>query len=252
MKRKSFIKSGFILTVLIMLSVISTQLTSTPTGAPTGVANDPKGGFISCTDCHSGSNVVSTGNISTNIPAAGYTPGTTYTITATVTSAGKTTFGFEISPQNAAGTKLGTLIAGTGSKLINTGNYITQSAAKSGTGTASWNFTWTAPAAGTGAVTFYGSFLGGNNNGGTSGDITYVSSLTVNEANPCTVTASITSLKDTVCNGSSTTLTAVGSGTYLWSNGATTSSINAGPGIYTVTVTQSAGCTASATKTINL
>lgn len=236
---------------MVMIGVLSSQLTtSTPTGAPTGVANDPKGGFNSCTDCHNGTAVTSTGNITTNIPAAGYTPGATYTITATVTSVGKTVFGFEISPQNASGTKLGTLMAGTGTKLINSGNYITQSSPKSGTGTATWTFTWVAPATGSGNVTFYGSLLGCNNNGGTSGDITYITSTTVSESVPCTATASITALQDTVCNGSLTTLTANGVGTYLWSNGSTSSNINVGPGVYTLTITKSVGCSATATKTI--
>lgn len=48
----------------------------------------------------------------------------------------------------------------------------------------------------------------------------------------------------TICNGSSTTLTATSGTNFLWSNGSTTSSINVSTaGTYTVTVTNGSGCT---------
>jgi hypothetical protein len=53
----------------------------------------------------------------------------------------------------------------------------------------------------------------------------------------------------TICNGTSTTLTATGNGTYRWSTNATTASITVNPVItttYTVTVTGANGCTNSA------
>jgi PKD repeat protein len=52
----------------------------------------------------------------------------------------------------------------------------------------------------------------------------------------------------TITQGSSTTLTATGGGTYLWSNGATTASTTVSPSAtttYTVTVTGANGCTAT-------
>ncbi|MBS1624623.1 MAG: T9SS type A sorting domain-containing protein [Bacteroidetes bacterium] len=65
-------------------------------------------------------------------------------------------------------------------------------------------------------------------------------------------TASATST--TTCSHASATITASGGGTYLWSTGATTASLTiASPATtttYTVTVTNAAGCTASASGTI--
>jgi hypothetical protein len=45
--------------------------------------------------------VVTPGLISSNIPSAGYTPGAQYQITASISEAGRSKFGFSISPQNS-------------------------------------------------------------------------------------------------------------------------------------------------------
>lgn len=173
--------------VIVALSLSSLSVTSNPTGAPAGVANDPSSGSATCTNCHGGTATNATAaqaSITSTIPAAGYTPGTTYTITATVNFTGRSTFGFEVSPQNAAGTKLGTLInTSSQTKLVGSNKYITHTqAGNSGTNTKSWTFDWTAPAAGTGAVTFYGAFMAANGNGTSSGDIVYRTSYAVSEA----------------------------------------------------------------------
>jgi hypothetical protein len=91
-------------------------------------------------------------------------------------------FGFQLSPQDISGNELGTLIAGTGTQILGS-KYITHTF--SGTavtgGTKTWNFQWTAPASGTGAVGVYyaGNFT--DNGGGTSDDVVVSGSLTVNE-----------------------------------------------------------------------
>lgn len=55
----------------------------------------------------------------------------------------------------------------------------------------------------------------------------------------------------TICSGSSITLTASGGGTYKWNTAATTAAINTSvAGTYTVTVTNSTGCTAVASTTV--
>ena len=66
----------------------------------------------------------------------------------------------------------------------------------------------------------------------------------------------VTVANKTICNGSSTTLTASTTATqYLWSTGGTTATISVNPTTttsYTVTVTNSNGCTASATGTVTV
>ncbi len=183
MKRKLL----FSLTAVALVAITfgSYRTISNPSGAPAGVANDPLSGSLTCTDCHSGNASTVSGWITSNIPAAGYTPGQTYTITGTCTSAGKVRFGFEMSPQNSAGTKLGTLIITSASttKLVGSNKYITHTTSgNSGTSPKAWSFNWTAPAAGVGPVTFYGAFMGSNNNTTTSGDITYRTSTIFHEA----------------------------------------------------------------------
>lgn len=56
--------------------------------------------------------------------------------------------------------------------------------------------------------------------------------------------AQITSTDTMVCPGESALLSASVASSWLWSNGATTQTISAGPGVYSVTVTGSGGCTA--------
>ena len=250
---------------LLILSLLMSFvfILSTPTktigyliGAPSGKANDPASGNSNCTSCHSGTATTNAaiGNITTNIPASGYVPGTTYQITANVVYAGKTRFGFEISPQNSSGIQKGTITItdATNTKIVST-KYVTHtSAGNTGSGARSWSFNWTAPATGTGNVTFYGALLVGNNNGSESGDLTYITSRTVTEAQPCTITAAITA-PDTICTLDTATLVASSTPTavsYLWNNGATTSTITGLGGTYTVTVTAPGGCTATAVKTV--
>lgn len=66
-------------------------------------------------------------------------------------------------------------------------------------------------------------------------------------------TVSIQVLKDTICSGTTTTLTATGANTYAWSNSANTSSIVVSPTsntTYSVTGTDNAGCADTATSKI--
>lgn len=161
------------LTVLIAVStvLIFANFVTFQGGSPAGYSGSPADAQ-DCSDCHGGSATTATGILSSDIPVAGYAAGTNYTITVTLAGSGKK--GFEVSPQNTSGALLGTLTAGSGTTLKGSGKYITQSSAITAS-PAVWNFTWTAPAAGTGSVTFYGAFAIGT---GT----TTISTMVVNES----------------------------------------------------------------------
>jgi len=155
-------------------------------GAPAGNTGSPGDGMNCSTSCHVNgpTQTDETVEITSDIPGSGYVAGTTYSITVTMTKAGVTKFGFQLSPQDLSGNGLGTLIVGSGSDIIGT-DYITHgpgSVGTSGSGSKTWTFGWTAPASGTGDVTFYvaGNFT--NASGGTDGDVIVTESVTVSEA----------------------------------------------------------------------
>lgn len=151
MLKKIFIASVILIVIVAISNYFNNQVFTNPTGAPAGKTGSPGDGS-NCTSCHGGTASTVTGWITSNIPAEGYTPGQTYTITATPVGAG--TKGFEISPQNSSGNLLGTLIAGPNTQLVGSGKYITHTNKTQ----SSWTFSWIAPLAGTGSVTFYGAF----------------------------------------------------------------------------------------------
>jgi len=168
-----------------LIAINSTSSTSANgTGAPSARTGSPGDG-MNCSGCHTGSAVNTIpGVISSDIPASGYIPGTTYTITATISATGINKFGFEISPQSATGVKKGTMVitGGTTTQLITSGKYIThKTAGTAGTGTKTWSFNWIAPAAGSGSLTFYGAFVLANGNNANSGDQVRLSTLSVSE-----------------------------------------------------------------------
>ncbi len=185
-----------------------------PGGSPGGYSGSPGDGHnCSISSCHGGSATNVTGWITSNVPADGYTPGATYTITATATGSGKK--GFEISPQSVSGSLLGVLTHGSGNKLCNGNKAVTHSSSVSGS-SATWTFSWTAPAAGTGSVTFYGAFA-------VTEPVTKLSTMVVNEATSLPLTATATAMPSTICAGQSSQLGVNVSGgnppyTYLWTS----------------------------------
>ena len=204
-----------LITVTFFLAVaFSTQVYAYPGGAPAGYTGSPGDGQ-NCTKagCHGGSAATVNGWITSNIPTAGYTAGTTYDITVSVTGSGN--HGFEVSPQNVTGTLLGSLIAGSGNKLVGSGKYVTQSSSQNGN-PQTWSFQWVAPATGTGSVTLYGAFCVTKSN-------TKLSTLVVNENPilPLAVIATATPLS--IIIGQTSQLNASASGgsgsyTYSWTS----------------------------------
>ena len=145
------------------------------------------------TGCHTGAAPITIpGLITSNIPPAGYTPGVTYSLTASLNRPGHTHFGFSISPQNGAQI-LGTLVVTDANRTYASypgGGYITHKRnGVANTNSASWSFDWIAPAAGSGTVIFYGSLLACESSGAvytSLGDTTFLSTLTIAE-NVCNV-----------------------------------------------------------------
>jgi hypothetical protein len=153
--------------------------------------------------------------ITTDIPMTGYVPGTTYTITLTGTHSGVGKFGFELTAEDNANSKVGTFVItdATQTQLKNGGNAVTHTGAgTSPSGNAkTWTVDWTAPSAGTGDVGFYAAFNAANGNGNTAGDVVYTTSTFVMEEAPA---PEITGIVPNQANqGQNVAVTISGSGT---------------------------------------
>lgn len=170
--------------ILIFLLYIAypTHSNSNGTGSPggkTGSIGD--GNANTCTNCHY-AGTGSGASITTNIPANGYNPGETYTITATIQQSNISKFGFELTAEETTtGNKAGTFLItnSTETQLVNNNNAVTHKAGGT-TGinnSKSWSFDWIAPTGTTELITFTGAFLGTNNDFTNSGDTYHSSSL---------------------------------------------------------------------------
>ena len=154
MKKYPYLFSSFgLIIIVVLLTAFGGGELKYSSGAPPGYTNSPADVY-NCTHCMGGSAVPVIGWITSDVPVSGYIAGTTYTITVTATGSGKK--GFEVSPQDSAGNLIGTLIAGTGNKLVGTGKYVTHSSTLN-SNPATWHFQWKAPDPGVGDVIFYGS-----------------------------------------------------------------------------------------------
>jgi len=152
-------------------------------GSPGGKSGSPGDNMADCTGCHSGTPQSASEWITSNIPDLGYSAGETYTLTAMVEHAGSSKFGFEITAEDSDGNKFGEIIITEASRTQyrNNDNSITHTfAGNAGSNNMNeWTFDWIAPDGATGDVTFYGAFNATNSNGGTSGDVVYLSTYTV-------------------------------------------------------------------------
>jgi len=179
---------GFVIICTFIFEHATQNVYSNVFGAPLKHTGSPGDGQ-SCSNgvgCHGGTPTALSNLIASDVPVGGYLADSIYTITATVSSSNVVRFGFEISPQDLSGNLLGTLMI---TDAVNTKfctgstKYVTHT--KTGTNapthTASWQFNWKAPVAGTGDVTFYGAFNFTNNNTLSSGDTIHTSTLTIPE-----------------------------------------------------------------------
>jgi hypothetical protein len=143
-------------------------------GGPIGYTGSPSNAKTCGTNggCHNtGTAPFLAGIISSNIPSSGYIPGQTYIFTVNQNVPGSpisSKVGFSISPQNATGALLGSLIAGTGTKLNGSGVYVTHTGALMNATNRS--FSWVAPSVAVDSVIFYGAVNYTNGLGNSSGD----------------------------------------------------------------------------------
>lgn len=157
---------------------------------PTGKTGAP--GENTCLQCHNDFALNDgVGSITlTGLPAS-YTPGNTYTLGISEARTGSTVWGFETTALNSGGTAAGTLTdtnVYVGKQIASSKQYIGHTTGKGSDGTfggqadaAVWTFSWTAPSAGAGTVTFYFAGIAGDFDGGTAGDYVYKSSVSSTE-----------------------------------------------------------------------
>lgn len=146
-------------------------------------------GENNCTECHTGSPVNTAGmmSITSDIPNNQYTPGQIYNIAVTVASEGKTIFGLGIEALKTSNTSAGTFIITNSAEtqILNAPNGRPNVTHKLNGGTATnsktFTFQWTAPVAGTGNVTFYGSGVAGNSSNSNNGDLVYTTNMVLTE-----------------------------------------------------------------------
>ena len=177
-----------ILTVLALPAFL--LLYSYTGGSPGGKTGSPGDGGATCTQCHTGTAQAQGGLITTNIPFTGYEAGQTYTITVSANMSGISKYGYELTAEDASGIKQGTFVITDPSrtKTANGGKAVTHTSGGTiaNSNAISWSADWTAPAVGSGSISFYTALNATNSNGSTSGDQIYTSSRTVSEhvANP--------------------------------------------------------------------
>jgi hypothetical protein len=183
-------------------------LVATPSPAPSAVMYQdapPAGrtgapGETTCASCHSGGLNDGQGTLTlTGIPSS-YVPGTKYSVTVTLGRTGQSRWGFEVtSLRDSDDAMAGTLAAPSNLTQILTKtsrSYVSHISGSGPDGTfagtangpVSWTFDWTAPAAGTGAVTFYLVGVAADNDGNDgSGDRVYTTTVSFAEASTTAV-----------------------------------------------------------------
>jgi hypothetical protein len=144
-----------LLSTLLAFGCIATYISLTSSAsASQGVMGASANG---CGSCHGNAANVATTISLTGIPATGYVAGTTYPVTLTITNATKVGAGFDL---NFSGGSISNAPAQTmvmGTELHHTATKAMVS------GVATWNFSWTAPAAAAVTLNIAGNAVNGNN-----------------------------------------------------------------------------------------
>ena len=187
MKSKLYL-SLFMAAALIM---VYSHIQTRSTGAPAGRSGDPSAALTCQNGCHN-TNALNAGaaevSITSNIPEEGYSPDSTYTITAQIMEQGFPRFGFQaIAFGTNANTGVGavTLTDGGRTRIMSAGDnqYVTHtSGGIDSSNSNTWTYDWTAPSAGEGEVILYAAFVAADGNGSNQSDFVYSTSDTLVEA----------------------------------------------------------------------
>lgn len=198
----------------LLLVLSSMELNSTGRAVHTGAPGEQTCARSGCHD----SFALNSGTGSISIQAPGlennqYIPGQTYTIQVTLAFTGRNLFGLGFEALLNSGANAGVLTAGAGNQVLtgsilgnvrNTITHIQNGGASPNTHT--FQFSWTAPAAGAGTVTFYTAGVCANSNGGDSGDNVYSTSRTLNPLVAPTTPAVSQTGDNALCIGESSIL----------------------------------------------
>lgn len=174
---------GFLSLVIVLFSTTAFILKSKQSNGIAGFTGSPSEG--TCSSCHGGGTSASSGITITSLPAFTgnqYIAGTTYTITVDIAATGFNKFGFGSEILNSSNTNAGLMQnPGPGVKFLNSGarKNAVHTTPKTGAGAASFSFEWVAPTSG--GATIYVGANAVNGTGGTGGDFTFNSSLSLTE-----------------------------------------------------------------------
>jgi hypothetical protein len=174
------------LTSLLVVLVIETALAHKAGEAgATGSPGEPTCANPTCHDTYAVNSGTGSTTITSNIPSTGYVPGTTYSVTVTVSQTGVTLFGFGFEALNSSNTNAGTIAVTSSStmQLQNASNgrvnIVHRQGGGAGSGIKAFTFNWTAPSANIGNVTFYAAGNASNSSNTDSGDRIYTTSVVI-------------------------------------------------------------------------
>jgi hypothetical protein len=154
-------------------------------GGQSGLTGAP--GEANCTQCHQGSvndgtTINSFALLDGTTPVTSYVPGTTYTATLQISGAGSKA-GFSSTTldgsDNMAGLLVGAAIGGTQNFSAGGRDYVSHTSTSVSASSGQFAWSWAAPATDVGTVTFYIASNVANDDGGTTGDMIYVSTHTI-------------------------------------------------------------------------
>ena len=249
------------LPIIILAILTSSQMNENGKAGRTGSP-----GELTCITCHN-SYALNSGGGSISfqcmeMPTFEYTPGQTYMMSVTVARAGNSLFGVDIEALTSSNDNAGVLVitnsTSTTIKNISISGIVRHNITHTLNGGASspnskvFNFSWTAPASGTGNVTFYFTGAACNSSTSTSGDYIYSGSQIFTENSVCTFAPNQPGTINgnaATCNGSAQIYSVAGvngATTYSWTlpfgwtGTSTTNNINVVAGNTTGDITVSA------------